>query len=151
VDRAVTTRIHAYVDIAAPVEEVFTFFDDLANAPLLNPRVVEITTVEPLGNGGRRIEYSTRGRSGAPVAATSEHVEYVRPWRTVTRTEQSGVTTLSTREFEALAEGARVVATIEWTAPVRYIARVVEFPLRRPLRDSLHLGLAAAKQALEAG
>ncbi len=146
-----TTRVHAYVDIAAPVDRVFAFFDDVGNAPLLNPRLVEITNVEPLANGGRRVEYSTRGRKDVPFSATSEHVEYVAPWRTVTRTEQSGVTTLSTREFEPLDDGTRVVATIEWTAPVRYVAKVVEFPLRRPLRDGLHLGLATAKRELETG
>jgi uncharacterized membrane protein len=145
----VTSHVHAYVEIAAPVEQVFAFFDDLDNAPLLNPAVLEITNVEGLENGGRRVEYSTAGRGGRAVTATSEHVEYAPPSRTVTRTEQSGVTTVSTREFEPIDDGTRVVATIEWTAPVKYVARLVEFPLRRPLRDSLEVGLATAKQALE--
>jgi hypothetical protein len=145
-----TTRVHAYVDIAAPIDAVFDFFDDLDNAPLLNPRLVEITHVEPLDDGGRRVEYTTRGRSNRSFTAVSEHVEYVVPLRTVTRTEQSGVTTVSTRDFETVDGGTRVVASIEWTAPVRHIAKFVEFPLRRPLRDSLEAGLAVAKRQLEA-
>ena len=130
---------------------MFAFFDDLDNAPLLNPRVLEITKVELLENGGRRVEYSTAGKAGQPVTAVSEHLEYSPPRRTVTRAEQSGVTTLSTRDFEAIDGGTRVAATIEWTAPVKYVAKLVEFPLRRPLRDSLEVGLATAKQALETG
>jgi uncharacterized membrane protein len=144
-----TTRVHAYVDIDAPVADVFTFFDDLDNAPLLNPRLLEITRVEHLANGGRRIEYTTAARSGAPVTATSEHVEYDAPRRTVTRAEQSGVTTVATRDFETVDGGTRVVASIEWSAPVKHLAKLVEFPLRRPLRDSLEVGLATAKREIE--
>ena len=144
-----TTRVHAYVDIDAPVEQVFAFFDDLDNAPLLNSQLLAISSTEPLENGGRRVEYSTSARSGKPVTATSEHVEYDAPHRTVTRTEQSGVTTVSTREFEAIDGGTRVVASIEWTAPVKHFGRIVEFPLRRPLRDSLEVGLATAKREIE--
>ena len=144
-----TTRVHAYVDIDAPVEQVFAFFDDLDNAPLLNSQLLAISSTEALENGGRRVEYSTSARSGKPVTATSEHVEYDAPRRTVTRTEQSGVTTVSTREFEAIDGGTRVVASIEWTAPVKHFARIVEFPLRRPLRDSLEVGLATAKREIE--
>ena len=144
-----TTRVHAYVDIDAPVEQVFAFFDDLDNAPLLNSQLLAISSTQPLENGGRRVEYSTSARSGKPVTATSEHVEYDAPHRTVTRTEQSGVTTVSTREFEAIDGGTRVVASIEWTAPVKHFGRIVEFPLRRPLRDSLEVGLATAKREIE--
>jgi hypothetical protein len=144
-----TTRVHAYIDIDAPVAAVFEFFDDLDNATLLNERVLEITAVRPLDNGGRRVEYTTAARSGTPVGATSEHVEYDPPRRTVTRTEQSGVTTVSTREFEAVDGGTRVVASIEWSAPVKHLARIVEFPLRRPLRDGLEVGLATAKREIE--
>ena len=144
-----TTRVHAYVDVDAPVEQVFAFFDDLDNAPLLNSQLLAISSTEPLENGGRRVEYSTAARSGKPVTATSEHVEYDAPHRTVTRTEQSGVTTVSTREFEAIDGGTRVVASIEWTAPVKHFGRIVEFPLRRPLRDSLEVGLATAKREIE--
>lgn len=145
-----TTRVRAYVDIDAPVERVFAFFDDLDNAPRLNARILTIDRVEPLDNGGRRVEYTTEGRAGRAVDATSEHVEYDPPHRTVTRTEQSGVTTISTREFEAIGSGTRVIASIEWTAPVKHLARLVEFPLRRPLRDSLEVGLATAKREIEA-
>ena len=144
-----TTRVHAYVDVDAPVEQVFAFFDDLDNAPLLNSQLLAISSTQPLENGGRRVEYSTSARSGKPVTATSEHVEYDAPRRTVTRTEQSGVTTVSTREFEAIDGGTRVVASIEWTAPVKHFGRIVEFPLRRPLRDSLEVGLATAKREIE--
>jgi hypothetical protein len=65
----------------------------------------------------------------------------------VTRSIQSGVATTATREFVAVPEGTRVVATIEWDVPIKYVARLVSAPLRGPyrraLRSSLH-GAAAA-------
>ena len=60
-DDTLSSRVQARVDIAAPVDEVFAFFDDLANAAVLVPSLDEITTVEPLPAGGRRVEYTTRG------------------------------------------------------------------------------------------
>ena len=84
------------------------------------------------------------------VDASSEHVEYEPPWRTVARGVQSGVTTTATREFEPMADGStRVTSTVELDVPVRYVGRLVSVPLRGPLRRSLRAGLAAAKAALE--
>jgi hypothetical protein len=143
----VSSRVHARVDIAAPPEAVFSFFDDLANAAVLVPNLIEVTKVEPLSTGGRRVEYATEGRDGTPHLASSEHVVYEPPHRTVTRSVQSGVATTATREFVAVSEGTRVVATIEWDVPIKYVSRLVAAPLRGPyrraLRNALH-GAAAA-------
>jgi hypothetical protein len=143
----VTSRVHALVDIAAPPEAVFAFFDDLANASVLVPNLIEVTKVELLSTGGRRVEYATEGRDGTPHLASSEHVVYDPPHRTVTRSVQSGVATTATREFVAVPEGTRVVATIEWDVPIKYVSRLVSAPLRGPyrraLRNSLHDAAAA--------
>ncbi len=128
---------------------MFAFFDDVANAKLLLPHLVEVTSVEPRPGGGRRVEYSVRNNAGDEVPASSEHVEYDPPHRTVARGVQSGVSTTATREFEAIRGGTRVTATVEWDVPVRYVARLISLPLRGPFRRSLRESLAAAKQALE--
>ena len=142
-------RVRACLDIAAPVEDVFAFFDDLANATVLVPSLAEITRVEALDGGGRRVEYATRGPGGARYDASSEHVVYEPPWRTVTRSVQSGVVTTATREFRAVAGGTRVEASIAWDVPIRYVARLVSAPLRRPYRRALHDALHGARAALE--
>jgi uncharacterized protein YndB with AHSA1/START domain len=143
------SQVREQIDIAAPVERVFAFFDDPANARLLVPSLVKLTSVETLPDGGRRIEYETRNKKGAIVEATSEHVEYDPPHRTVTQGEQSGIRTTSTRIFVPIATGTQVLATIEWSAPVKYLAAIVSSPLRGPLRRSLRHSLGAAKEALE--
>ena len=144
------STVRARVDIAAPVEAVFAFFDDLANASVLVPSLVEITQVSPLPTGGRRVAYVTRGRGGARHEARSAHVVYEPPRRTVTKSVQSGVETIATREFTPTATGTRVDATVAWSVPIRYVAGLVAMPLRRPYRRALRAGLAAARAALEA-
>jgi uncharacterized protein YndB with AHSA1/START domain len=138
------------VDIAAPVEEVFAFFDDLDHASVLVPQLAEITRVEPLPGGGRRVEYTTYGRDGTRHPAHSEHLVYEPPHRTVTRTVQSGVVGTSTREFVARDHSTRVLARVEWDVPVRFVAGLVSAPLRRPYRRALRAALHGARAALEA-
>jgi hypothetical protein len=145
----VASRVRERVDIAAPPEQVFAFFDDITNAGLLVPRLVAVTAVEPLPNGGRRVEYTIQTDAGDEVPASSEHLEHDPPRRTVTRGLQSGVTTLATREFTPITGGTRVTTTVEWDVPVRYVGRLVTAPLRGPLRRSLRASLRAAKAAIE--
>jgi uncharacterized membrane protein len=146
----VSGRIQERVDIDAPVERVFAFFDDLANAPVLMPTLIEITKVELVDSGGHRVEYTVRNDKGDTVQASSEHLEYDAPRRTVSRGTQAGITTTGTREFAPTATGTRVTATVEWDVPVRYVGRLVTAPLRGPLRRSLRETLQAAKVAIEA-
>jgi uncharacterized membrane protein len=146
------SKIREDVTIAAPIDDVFAFFDDVANASVLVPALVEVTNVQEHDEDGhRRVEYNVRGRSGDVVAASSVRVECDPPRRTVTRGVQSGIETTSTREFVASATGGtRVVATVEWSVPIKFLAGLVTAPLRGPLRRSLRESLAAAKAALEA-
>jgi len=144
------SRVRASVDIGATCERVFEFFDNIANAAVFVPRLHSITLVEPKPGGGRRVEYEIRTTSGLIEPASSEHLEYVPPRRTVTRGVQAGIVTTATREFEATARGTRVTATVEWNVPVRYVAALITAPLRGPLRRSLRTSLATAKRALEA-
>lgn len=134
--------------IAAPPERVFAWFDDIANASALVANLIEVTEVERLPNGGRRAVYRVATRTGE-TDASSEHLVYDPPRRTVARGVQSGVTTTATREFEPTPDGGtRVTATAEWDVPIRYVARLVTAPLRGPIRRSLRDGLDAAKAAL---
>lgn len=142
-----SSRVRAALDIAAPVEAVFAFFDDLANAAVLVPSLAAITAVDPAPSGGRRVEYSIRDRSGQVHDASSEHVVYDPPRRTVTRNVQAGVVTTLTREFEPVDDTTRVVATVEWEVPMRSLARVISAPLRGPYRRGLRHGLQAARAA----
>ncbi len=144
-------RVRRRVEIAAGVHEVFAYFDDLANAAAIVAAPVEITGVDELPGGGRRVTYTMLGRDGTRHSASSEHEEYDPPRRTVARSVQAGVTTTVTREFTPTAGGTRVRVTVRCPPPVRYLGGVIALPLRKPLREGLQSSLAAAKAALEAG
>jgi hypothetical protein len=143
-------RVREHVEIAAPCADVFAFFDDLANASVLVPNLVEVTRVELVESGGHRVEYTVRTDDGTIIDASSEHLEYERPHRTVSRGIQSGIEITSTRDFQPIASGTRVTATVEWDVPVRYVGRLVSAPIRGPLRRSLRETLQATKNAIEA-
>ena len=145
------SRVRAHVDIAAPIDQVFAFFDDLGNAAVLVPGLAEITRVEPLPGGGRRVEYETFGRDGTRHPASSEHVVFDPPHRTVTRAVQSGIEATTTRDFRPHDGGTRVEATIAWDVPIRYVAGIVSAPLRGPYRRALRDGLAGARAAIQGG
>ncbi len=150
--RTPVSRVRASIDIDAPPETVFAFFDDLDNATLLVTGLVEVVSVEPVPTGGRHVTYTTRGRDGTLVDASSEHLEYEPPRHTVTRGVQSGIETRSIREFRPLRDGrTRVTTTIEWSVPIRYVGALVTAPLRGPLRRSVRAAHAAAKDRLESG
>ena len=109
------SKVREEIDIAAPVEEVFAFFDDVGNAAVLVPAIVEVTRVEELDGGGRRVEYTTRSRGGELVEASSEHLVHDPPRRTVTRGVQSGVTTTSTQmnaSGETAGDGGAVYTSV---------------------------------------
>ncbi|MEX2254093.1 MAG: SRPBCC family protein [Acidimicrobiia bacterium] len=144
------SKVRAEIDIDAPVEEVFAFFDDVANAAVLVAGLISIDQVDPLKTGGRRVEYTVQNRRGEPVGSSSEHLEHDPPRRTVTKGVQAGVTTTSTRDFVATTSGStRVIATVEWAVPIKFVANIVTAPLRGPLKRSLRASLSAAKAAIE--
>lgn len=144
-----SSRVGTVVDIAAPPEQVFAFFDDLANAAVLVPALADITGVEDLETGGRRVEYRISGRDGSLRDASSEHLVYEPPFRTVTRSVQSGVFTTVTRDFIPVEGGTQLRATLEWDVPLRALTRVVAAPLRGPTKRALRDGLLAARDAIE--
>ena len=146
-----SSRVRTRIDIAAPIDVVFAFFDDLANAAVLVPSLGEITAVESLTSGGRRVEYTTRDRAGQLHDASSEHLVYDPPTCTVTRNIQSGVVTTMTRTFQPVGHTTRVTATVEWEIPVRSVARLIAAPLRGPYRRGLRHSLRAADQSLTTG
>jgi carbon monoxide dehydrogenase subunit G len=143
------SRVVESIEIAAPREQVFSFFADVDNAGILLPNLVAVAKVEPLDAGGQRVEYSVRNDRGEAVDASSEHLEFDPPRRTVSRGIQSGIATTATREFDTTADGTRVTATLEWAVPIRYVSRLVTAPLRGPFRRSLRRSLTAAKDAIE--
>jgi len=144
-------RVRATVQIAASPPVVFDFLDDLTNAPLLLPQLEEIVSVQPLPNGGRRTTYTTRGKRNVLCEWVSEHVEYERPRRTVTRSRWNGVLVTARRDLSGAEHGTTLRAEVQYQVRRFGLGRVIEFQWRRPMRAELRRLLSETKARIEAG
>ena len=146
-------RVHASLEIAVPVADVFAYLDDPRRALELMPDVVEITSVEPLPNGGHRVRSKALGRGGRICDWVSETLERVPNERVVIRAETEGLATTSTRRFSDAAGGTRLDAEIVYSVGMPALALplkpVTEFQLRKPMRLGLQALLLRLKARLE--
>lgn len=145
----------ASIEIAAPVAEVFAYLDDPHRGLELLPDVTEVTSVEPLPNGGHRVRFRALGRGGRICDWESETLERVANERVVTRAETERLTTTSTRRFSETAGGTRLDAELVYDVGMPALALplkpVTEFQLRKPYRLGLEALLARVKARIEGG
>ena len=150
-----TRRVHASVDIAAPVADAFGYLDDPTHSLELMPDVVEIGEVESLPNGGHRMRFRALGRGGRICDWISETVERVPDRRVVVRASTDRLTSLGTRESASTGAGTRLDATLEYDVSMPLLAMplkpVTEFQMRKPTRRSLEALLLRAKTRIEQG
>lgn len=134
----VITASHT-VRVDAPVEEVFAYVDEPENHVGLTPSITDVSEVEPLDNGGKRLRY-TYELVGVPLTGTMRTPEYVRNERIVFEMagDLSGTLTWA---FEPDDGGTRVTYSGEYELPGGVLARVAEpFAVRyneRQLRTTL--------------
>jgi carbon monoxide dehydrogenase subunit G len=69
-------QVEASVVVPAPRAAVFAFMDDPENQRAITPAITDIRNVEPLGNGGKRLDYTYR-MAGVALDGTLETPEYV--------------------------------------------------------------------------
>ncbi len=144
-------HVHAEIEILASPGEVFAFLDDPANAPLILPQLIQILSVEPLSNGGRRVRYTTRGRWGVICEWASEHIEYQPGKRVVTQGAWDGVAVTATREFSRTDRGTLLRADLSVRVRRFGLGWLIEYQWRRPMRAELRRLLAETKRQIESG
>lgn len=105
-------RIH--VDV--PVAEVFVFIDDPHNQPVISPSVTQIRNVEPLPDGGKRLEYTYR-IAGIPFSGTLETTTY-EPEERVVFDMDGGISGRIEWVFEASETGTWFEYRAEYTFPI---------------------------------
>ena len=140
------------VRVNAPVEETFTYVDEPENHVEMTPSIAEVSNVEPLDNGGKRLDYTYK-MVGVPLTGSLEAVEYEPDERIVFEMDGDFSGTL-TWEFEADGDATRVTYAAEYDLPdgvlksvaepfaVRYNERELRTTLAN-LRDRIELGTVA--------
>ncbi|MFC7135811.1 SRPBCC family protein [Halobaculum litoreum] len=139
------------VRVDAPVEDVFGYVDEPEHHVEMTPSIAAVSNVEPLDNGGKRLEY-TYEMVGVSLTGTMETPEYVENERIVFELAGDLAGTL-TWAFEADGDATRVTYTAEYDLPGGVLAKAAEpFAVRynerelrttlRNLRDRLESGSA---------
>ncbi|WP_435063309.1 SRPBCC family protein [Halobaculum sp. EA56] len=127
------------IRVDAPAEAVFDYVDEPENHVELTPSLVDVSNVEPLENGGKRLEYTYK-MAGVDLTGTLETPTYEPNERIVFEMDGDLTGTL-TWTFEATDGGTEVAYAAEYDLPGGVLARVAEpFAVRyneRELRTTL--------------
>jgi Polyketide cyclase / dehydrase and lipid transport len=147
-------RVRDVVSINPSVEEAFAYLDNPDNGGLI-PSLVEVNEVTPLANGGHRLRFVALGRRGKRCSWVSEQIERVPNKLVVVHAHTEGITTIATRLFEPMSSGTRMATALEYRVelpwPQKLLTPLIEFQLRRQIRNQLRSLLALVKERVEAG
>jgi uncharacterized membrane protein len=135
--------------VDAPVEAVFAFMDDPRNHVTVTPSLAEARNVEPLDNGGKRLDYTFRM---AGVALEGELVETTHePDERIVFEMRGQLTGEIDLAFEALEGRTRLTYTGRYEVPGRVLSAVAAPFVRRYNERELRTTLANVKTHVETG
>lgn len=140
---AVSQSIH----VDRPVSEVFAYLDDPRNHAEITPSLASVRNIEPLDNGGKRVEhtYTMAGISLEGELVERTHVENERMLFEM-RGDLSGEIDIS---FEAVDGGTRVTYSGEYELPGRVLAAVARPFVKRYNERELRTTLENLQTRLE--
>jgi len=133
--------------IEAPVEDVYEYMDDPHNHAEVTPSISDVRNVEPLDNGGKRLEH-TYTMAGIGVDGALEEVEHVE--NELMRFEMTGeLEGRITLRFEEDDGGTRFTYAAEYDVPTKVLEKLVEPFIRRYNERELRTTLENVKTRLE--
>ncbi len=135
------------VRVEVPIEEAFAFLDDPENHAEVTPSLAEVRNIEPLENGGKRVEHTYRmagiGLDGALVETTHEEGELM-------VFEMDGDLEGEIRiSFEPVEEGTEITYAASYELPGRVLSAVADPFVRRYNERELRTTLENVKDRLE--
>lgn len=135
------------IEIDADVATVFEYMDDPHNHAEVTPSISDVRNVEPLENGGKRLDF-TYEMAGVGLDGELEETVHEENERMVfdMRGTLSGEISL---EFEATADGTRLTYTGTYEIPGRVVSSVAEPFVRRYNERELETTLQNVKSRLE--
>ncbi|MXR51961.1 SRPBCC family protein [Halovenus sp. WSH3] len=141
------TAVSESIEIDRPVSEVFAYLDDPHNHATITPGITDIRNVEPLDNGGKRLEHTYEM---AGVGIDGELVEQIHEENERMRFEMRGrLTGEIDLRFEDLDGRTRVTYSAEYDIPGRVLSAAAEPVVKRYNRRQLRKTLDNLKRELE--
>ena len=136
------------ITINAPVEEVFSYFNEPTHLPEIWPSMVEVKDVQRLPNGGTSFRWVYK-MAGMRFEGTTEDTEYVPNQRVVSKST-GGIESLFTWTFQPQDGGTKVTVEVEYTVPIPLLGKVAEALIVKQNERELELVLANLKAKMEA-
>ena len=135
------------IHIDAPVEAVFEFLDDPRNHAEVTPSLAEVRNIEPLENGGKRVEHTY---TMAGVSLDGELVEETHEENERMVFEMSGGLSGSiTIETAGANDGTELTYSATYELPGRVLSSVAKPFVRRYNERELRTTLENVKTRLE--
>jgi uncharacterized membrane protein len=141
-------KLKKTITINAPVEKVFSYWQEPTNLPEIWPSMVEVKNVKQLVNGGYSFQYVYK-MAGMRLKGTSEDIEYVLNQRTVNKS-QGGVQATQTFTYQPEAGGTKLIWEIEYTVPVPLLGKLAEAVIVKMNERESELVLSNLKARMEA-
>ncbi|MFB6206106.1 MAG: SRPBCC family protein [Haloglomus sp.] len=139
------------IHVDAPREEVFAFMDDPHNQVVITPSITDIRNVEPLDNGGKRLEY-TYTMAGVDLEGTLETPTYEPGERIVFALEQGPLTGTITWTFaddDGDGPGTQVTYAADYELPSEVLETAARPFVERYNERELRTTLANLKDHFE--
>lgn len=133
--------------IDAPAEQVFAYVDARENLPEIWPSMVEVTDVQALPDGGKRLRWTYK-MAGMRFDGASADVEWVANRRLVTRST-GGIDSTVTWTFEPAEGTTRVRFRADYRVPVPLLGRLAEPFIVRQNEHEAETLLANLKARME--
>jgi uncharacterized membrane protein len=141
-------KLKKTININAPVEKVFGYWQEPTNLPEIWPSMVEVKDVKPLPNGGYSFRYMYK-MGGMHLKGTSEDTEYVPNQRTVNKS-RGGIQATQTFTYQPEAGGTKLIWEIEYTVPIPLLGKLAEAVIVKMNEREAELVLANLKARMEA-
>lgn len=118
-------KMSRFVEINAPVEQVFAYLAEPRNTPEYWPSFQEVRDIEELPNGGTRSKWVYK-MAGVRFEGESEDIEFVPNQRFVVQSK-GGIASTITWDFRPTENGGTMLTvTTEYTLPGQLLGRLAE-------------------------
>jgi uncharacterized membrane protein len=146
-------KVKRTVHIDAPVEKVFSYWEDVRNHVAIWPSLVEVKDVQPLPNGGTSFRWVYK-MAGMLMEGSGEITEYVANERLVEKSSGrgfpgSGFSCTMDFTFQPEDGGTKMIINIEYAVPIPVLGKMAEPLLLKLNEREADLILANLKNVLE--
>lgn len=119
------TRIEKSIDINAPVDAVFSFFEDPINLLEIWPSLIDVKDIKKLPNGQVSDWQWEYKMAGMHFDGKGEVTEFVPNQRLITKAK-GGIESTHMYTFKAKGDGTKLNLDVEYKVPIPLIGRVAE-------------------------